>query len=132
MSTVTHASMLVLLTAMLGGVCACSDNDNADKVGQGPDAVVGGMLAKPSSDASQAAKSDAALKDIALAAQVEAEILKDTALRTSDIYVDAQDGTVVLSGTVGKSEDASRAVQIAYSVDDVKSVESRLAVRSGG
>jgi osmotically-inducible protein OsmY len=46
--------------------------------------------------------------------------------------VDNHDGAVVLSGAVDKPEDAIRAVQIAPSVDDVKSVDSKLSVRSNG
>ena len=46
--------------------------------------------------------------------------------------MNAQDGTVVLSGIVNKQEDATRAIQIAQHVGDVKSVESKLSVRSNG
>ena len=38
---------------------------------------------------------------------------------------------VVLTGTVAKPEDARRAIQIAQSVNDVESVDNKLAVRSG-
>jgi hyperosmotically inducible protein len=136
MNKVKQSSMLALFTAMLVGVCACSDNGGDGKVGQDIDKATRAAKEKlaPSSDASrnEAAKTDAAFNDLALAAKVKAEILKDASLRTSDIYVNAQDGTVVLSGSVNEQEDATRAIQIAQRVGDVKSVESKLSVRSNG
>jgi hyperosmotically inducible protein len=61
---------------------------------------------------------------------VKAQIRKDSALKTSDISVDSQNGVVVLRGVVEKPEHAIRAVQIARAVDDVRSVENKLSVRS--
>ena len=136
MNTLRQSCMLALFTTMVVGVYACSDDGGAGRVGQNIDHATRGAEEKlaPSSDAShnEAAKAKAAFNDLALAAKVKAEILQDASLRTSDIYVDAQNGTVVLSGTVNKQEDATRAIQIAQRVGDVKSVESKLSVRSKG
>jgi len=135
MITVKQSSMLALFTAMLVCISACSDND-ADNVGQSIDkaAEAGKEKLAESSDAirQEATKADATFNDMVLAAKVKNEILKDSALKTSDISVDSQDGAVVLSGAVDKPEDAIRAVQIARRVDDVKSVDSKLSVRSNG
>jgi hyperosmotically inducible periplasmic protein len=122
--------------AMLFGLCACSDNGSAEKVGQKIDKATESAKEKlsESTDAlrREAAQADAAFDDLALAAKVKAEIRKDSALRASDISVDSRAGTVVLSGTVDKPEDATRAVQIARGVEDVKSVQNKLSVRSSG
>jgi hyperosmotically inducible periplasmic protein len=124
-----------LAAATLLTLCACSDNsEDAEKVGRKIDQATESTKEKlaESSDAirREAAKADAAINDVALAAKVKAEIRKDSALKASDISVDSQNGMVVLSGMVEKPEDAIRAVQIARAVDDVRSVESKLSVRS--
>jgi hyperosmotically inducible protein len=136
MNTLRQSFLLSLLAAMVLGLCACSDNNSAEKVGQRLDKASESAkeTLADSSDAvrREAAKADAALNDLALAAKVEAEIRKDSTLKASNISVDSQDGVVVLSGMVEKPEDAIRAVQIARAVDDVKLVESKLSVRSNG
>jgi len=120
---------------MLLGVSACSDN-GTDKVGQNIDKATeaGQEKLAESSDAigHEANKANTTFNDMVLAAKVKNEILKDLALKASDIHVDSKDGTVVLSGAVNKPEDAIRAVQIARGVDEVKSVDSKLLVRSNG
>lgn len=135
MNTLKQPFLLALLTTILLSVSACSD-DGADKVGQNIDKVTeaGKEKLTESSDAirHEATKADTTFNDMVLAAKVRNEIFKDPALKTSDINVDSQDGTVVLSGAVDKPEDAIRAVQIARSVDDVKSVDSKLLVHSNG
>ena len=112
----------------------CSDNGSAEKVGQKIDKAAESAKEKlaESSDAirHEAKTAEAAFNDVALASKVKAEIRKDSALKTSEISVDSQNGVVVLSGVVEKPEDAIRAVQIARAVDDVRSVESKLSVRS--
>jgi len=123
-----------LPAAMLLALSACSDNGSAEKVGQKIDKAAESAKEKlaDSSDAirHEAKTAEAAFNDVALASKVKAEIRKDSALKASDISVDSENGVVVLSGVVEKPEDAIRAVQIARAVDDVKSVESKLSVRS--
>ena len=135
MNPLKRSSVFPLLTTMLLAVSACSDN-GTDKVGQSIDKATeaGKEKLAESSDAirHETNKANTAVNDMVLAAKVKNEILKDPRLKTSDIHVDSQDGTVVLSGAVNKPEDAIRAVQIARSVDDVKSVDSKLLVRSNG
>jgi hyperosmotically inducible protein len=123
-----------LPAALLLALCACSDNDNGEKIGQKIDKAADSAKEKlaQSSDAirHEAKTAEAAFNDVALASKVKAEIRKDSKLKTSDISVDSQNGVVVLSGMVERPEDAIRAVQIARAVDEVKSVESKLSVRS--
>jgi hyperosmotically inducible periplasmic protein len=123
-----------LPAAILLALSGCSDNGSAEKVGQKIDKAAESAKEKlaDSSDAirREARTAEAAFNDVALAAKVKAEIHKDLALKKSEISVDSQDGVVVLSGVVNKPEDAIRAVQIARAVDDVRSVENKLSVRS--
>ena len=123
-----------LPAAMLLALSACSDNGSAEKVGQKIDKAAESAKEKlaDSSDAirHEAKTAEAAFNDVALASKVKAEIRKDSALKASEISVDSENGVVVLSGVVEKPEDAIRAVQIARAVDDVRSVESKLSVRS--
>jgi hyperosmotically inducible protein len=123
-----------LPAAILLALSGCSDNGSAEKVGQKIDKAAESAKEKlaDSSDAirQEARTAEAAFNDVALAAKVKAEIHKDLALKKSEISVDSQDGVVVLSGVVNKPEDAIRAVQIARAVDDVRSVENKLSVRS--
>jgi hyperosmotically inducible protein len=136
MNTLKQSSLFALLATMLLSVSACSDDIDADKVGQNinKSTEAGTEKLGESSDAirHEATKADTTFNDMVLAAKVRNEILKDPALKTSDINVASQDGAVVLSGAVDKPEDAIRAAQIARSVDDVKSVDSKLSVRSNG
>jgi hyperosmotically inducible protein len=119
---------------MLLALGACSDNGSAEKVGQKIDKTTESAKEKlaESSDAirHEAKTAEAAFNDVALASKVKAEIRKDASLKASDISVNSQDGVVVLSGVVERPEDAIRAVQIARAVGDVRSVESKLSVRS--
>jgi hyperosmotically inducible protein len=123
-----------LLAGTLLALSACSDNNSAEKVGQKIDKATESAKEKlaESSDAirNEAKTAKGNFNDVALASRVKAEIRKDSALKTSDITVDSEDGVVVLSGVVEKPEDAIRAVQIARAVGDVRSVESKLSVRS--
>lgn len=136
MNTLRQSFLMSLLAAMTLGLCACSDNGSAEKVGQKIDKAAESAKEKlaESSDAirHEAGKVDAAMGDVALAAKVKAEMRKDSVLKASDISVDSQNGAVVLSGIVEKPADVIRAVQIARSVEDVKSVENKLSVRSSG
>jgi|SRR5215471_4338860 len=115
---------LVGLTMLLAAG-ACSDNGSAEKVGQKIDQ--GTETAKET-----VAKTDAAIGDAALAQRVKMELGKDSALKVADISVNSRDGAVVLSGTVEHPEEIIRAVQIARTVDEVKSVENKLTVRPKG
>jgi hyperosmotically inducible protein len=136
MNALRQSFLMSLLGATVLGLCACSDHDSAEKVGQKIDKATESAkeTLADSSDAvrHEAAKAGAVINDVALAAKVKAEIRKDSALKASDISVDSENGVVVLSGMVERPEDAIRAVQIARAVDDVKSVESKLSVRSNG
>jgi hyperosmotically inducible protein len=53
----------------------------------------------------------------------------DPMVSASEINVDTTDGKVTLNGTVQNSAEEGKAVDLAKSVDGVKSVKSNLVVR---
>jgi hyperosmotically inducible protein len=138
--------MLALIcAALLLGAAGCSDERGGKTVGQKIDSgmdTAKDKLAESSDSAKDklAESSDAlkngtekaatAVEDAAITTKVKAEILRDPALKLTDINVETNQGIVILSGMVDKPQDAERAVRIARAVGDVKSVENKLAVRS--
>jgi hyperosmotically inducible protein len=65
-----------------------------------------------------------------LTAKVKTALLADERVKGLQIDVDASDGVVTLSGAVDSAATAERAQTIARGIEGVKSVESRLAVKS--
>ncbi len=64
--------------------------------------------------------------DAAITAKIKAEILADPLLKVSQIEVTTTNGVVKLSGTVDSQESIDRAMEIARSLKDVKSVDNAL------
>jgi hyperosmotically inducible protein len=120
----------VMLGVLLLGTSACSEG-SAEKMEQ---LIASADVAeeKPARPAESAGRRlTTRIKDIAISAQVKRKIMRERALRISDMDVTTHNRVVVLTGTVEKPEDATRAIQITQSVSDVESVDNRLAVRSG-
>lgn len=88
--------------------------------------------AKAASAAREAAQ-DAApvISDAALTAKVKAALLADKDVSAMAIDVDTQGGVVTLSGRLRDADQANRAVEIARTIDGVKSVENRLSAEAG-
>ncbi|TFG38663.1 MAG: BON domain-containing protein, partial [Syntrophobacterales bacterium] len=74
----------------------------------------------------KAAKVEEYMDDSAITAKIKAEILSDALLKVSQINVTTTNGVVSLSGTVESQQSIDRALEIARSVKDVKSVENGL------
>jgi hypothetical protein len=72
-----------------------------------------------------------ALDDAAITTKVKSAVLAEPGLKSLQINVDTKDAVVTLSGTVDTPELKSRAVQIAQSVQGVKSVNDNLSVKTG-
>ena len=73
-----------------------------------------------------AVKAGEYLDDAAITAKVKADILNDPLLKVSQVEVTTTNGVVKLSGTVDSQESIDRAVEIARSHEDVKSVDNAL------
>lgn len=70
--------------------------------------------------------------DREIADAVGQEIEHSPVLGGAQIDVAARDGVVTLSGAVESEEQASHAEQLAWSVEGVEAVDSRLEVRGAG
>ena len=67
--------------------------------------------------------------DASITAAVKMKMADDPTVSASEINVDTTDGKVTLNGTVQNSAEEGKAVDLAKSVDGVKSVKSNLVVR---
>ena len=74
-------------------------------------------------------KADEYMGDSAITAKIKADILGDPLLKVSQIEVTTTNGVVNLTGAVDSQQGIDRAMEIARSVRDVKSVESSLVVK---
>jgi hypothetical protein len=70
--------------------------------------------------------------DREIADKVHQEIDSSPVLGGTQIDVAARDGVVTLSGVVDSQEQAGRAEKLAWSVEGVEAVDSRLEVRGEG
>ncbi len=68
--------------------------------------------------------------DAAVTAKVKADLIKDDAVKSTDIAVETTSGIVQLSGFVGSDAIRQRAEQLAKSVEGVKSVRNDLAIQT--
>ena len=67
--------------------------------------------------------------DAAITAEVKLKLAKDELVDAKDINVNTKNGKVTLQGTVSSKAEEKRAIQIAQSVDDVRSVNSDLSIQ---
>ena len=71
---------------------------------------------------------NAPVDDSALSARVKDELVKDPAVKATEIHVQTYQGNVTLSGVVDSAAMARRAEQITRGTQGVKDVESDLQV----
>ena len=69
------------------------------------------------------------IDDSAITAKVKAAILNEPSLKVSEINVETFKGTVQLSGFVKDPKDVEKAVEVARSVQGVKSVKNDLRAK---
>lgn len=70
------------------------------------------------------------LDDATVTAKVKADLIKDDAVKSTDIRVETSSGVVQLRGFVGSDEIRQRAEQLARSVEGVKSVRNDLEIQT--
>lgn len=90
-------------------------------VNGGAIAETGGEAAAPQPHSDGIA---AAISDTAITAKVKARYLGDARLKDSKIKVTTTNGVVTLAGTVGNAELKTAAIELATSVEGVKSVDA--------
>ena len=69
------------------------------------------------------------LDDTAITAKIKAGILGDPLLKVTQINVITTNGVVTLNGVVDSQQSIDRAMEIAQSVNEVKSIENNLVVK---
>lgn len=70
----------------------------------------------------------AAMDDVTVTAKVKAALLAADGISGTDISVETQDGTVILTGRVPDQAQALRAAEVASNVEGVQAVENRIEV----
>jgi hyperosmotically inducible protein len=112
------------------GLSGCQQEGTAEKAGKTVDqaAESAGKKFEKAGEAvaEKVEKAGDYLDDSAITAKVKAEILSEPLLKVSQISVTTTNGVVKLSGTVDSQQSIDRAMEIARSVKDVKSVENGL------
>ena len=121
---------MVFLMSFVLGMVGCQQEGTAEKAGQKVDqaAEKAGKKIEGAKEAAveKTAKVEEYMDDSAITAKIKAEILSDPLLKVSQINVTTTNGVVSLSGTVDSQQSIDRALEIARSVKDVKSVENGL------
>jgi len=112
------------------GLAGCQQEGTAEKAGQKIDqsAESAGKKVEKAGEAvvEKVEKTGEYMEDSAITAKIKAEILSDPLLKVSQINVTTTNGVVKLSGKVDSQQSIDRAMKIARSVKDVKSVENGL------
>lgn len=80
----------------------------------------------PGSAESTGATAGAAIDDATVTAKVKAALAATDGITGTDISVETQQGTVILTGKVADATQSQRAAQIAQAVEGVRSVDNRL------
>ena len=114
------------------GLAGCNQEGTAEKAGKKIDqaAESAGKKVEKAGEAvvEKVEKTGEYMEDSAITAKIKAEILSDPLLKVSQINVTTTNGVVKLSGKVDSQQSIDRAVEIARSVKDVKSVENGLVL----
>ncbi len=120
----------VFFLSFVLGLAGCQQEGTAEKAGKKVDQATesAGKKVEKTGEAvvEKVEKAGDYLDDSAITAKVKAEILSDPLLKVLQISVATTNGVVKLSGAVDSQQSIDRAMEIARSVKDVKSVENGL------
>ena len=120
----------VFFLSFVLGLAGCQQEGTAEKAGKKVDQATesAGKKVEKVGEAvvEKVEKAGDYLDDSAITAKVKAEILSDPLLKVLQISVATTNGVVKLSGAVDSQQSIDRAMEIARSVKDVKSVENGL------
>ena len=141
--SLTSKVLLIAGISAIVGLAGCQEEGTAEKAGKKIDQQTedakqkinqetekaGEKLDKAKESVSDSAeKAGEYISDSVITAKVKAVILGDSMLRASHIDVTTVNGVVMLSGTVDSEQSLGRAMELASSQKDVKSVEPKLVV----
>lgn len=125
------ASMMIV-----SGLTACDKPGTAETAAKKIDQVTENVSNAVSNSADQAGTTIAqqtkvvgqAMSDTEITAKIKSILLNEPGLKSLKITVETIKGIVTLSGTVNNQENSDKAVKLAESVDDVKSVKNTLVI----
>lgn len=133
-------------SALALSLAACNQDTSAEKVGRSIDRAadkVGQQIGQAAETAekkidqtaaaasAQLAEAGKAMDDAALTAKVKSALIAEPGLKALAIDVDTSGGVITLNGTVNNDDNRNKAVQLAQSVQGVKSVRDHLVVSRG-
>ena len=125
--------IVVLLSIFVLGLAGCEQKGTAEKAGEKVDQAaekVGEKIADAKEAISDKAEQTGQyMNDAAITAKIKADILSDPLLKVALINVTTTNGVVTLSGVVDSQQSIGRAIEIAQSINDVKSVDNGLVVK---
>ena len=133
--SLSHKGFFIVFSlALVLGFAGCQQEGPAEKAGQKVDQSAE-KAAKKIEGAGAAVgqkvdKVEVYMDDATITAKVKAEILSDPLLKVSQINVTTTSGVVKLSGGVDSQQAIDRALEIARSLKNVKSVENGLVVKA--
>lgn len=125
------ASMMIV-----SGLAACDKPGTAETAGKKIDQVTENVSNAVSNTADSAGTTIAqktkvagqAMNDTEITAKIKSILLNEPGLKSLKITVETIKGVVTLSGSVDTQANADKAIKLAESVDDVKSVKNKLAI----
>ncbi|NRN14390.1 MULTISPECIES: molecular chaperone OsmY [Serratia] len=117
-----HSLMAVVLGSVLVSGSALAEDSLLNKASNAADSA-GAKI-----DSSMK-KVDGYMDDSAITAKVKSTLVEDKTIKSSDISVKTEKGTVILSGFVGSQAQAEHAVAVAGKVEGVKTVSDKLHVK---
>ena len=136
MSLSQRIFFIVFPLAFALGFAGCQQEWSAEKAGRKID-----QAAKKAGEKTEevrktlgekAKRADEYIGDAVITAKIKAEILSDPLLKVSQINVTTVNGVVKLSGLVDSQQSRDRAIKIAHSVKNVRSVKDGLVVKGSG
>ena len=113
MSYIRFSVVCLGIVSMLGFACTAAKN-TGQAIGDGSKEVAEQVAGE--------------VTDASITAAVKMKMADDPVVGAFDIDVDTEDGSVTLNGTVKNRSEASKAVQIAKSVEGVRNVSSNLVI----
>jgi len=133
MSPSHRGFFIVVLLCIFLGLSGCQQKGSAEKAGEKIDqaAEKAGEKIEDAKEAigDSAEKTGEYLDDTAITAKIKAGILGDPLLKVAQINVITTNGVAALNGVVDSRQSIDRAMEIAQSVKEVKSVENNLVVK---
>lgn len=121
---------------LVSGLAACDKPGTAETAGKKIDQVTENVSNAVSNTADSAGTTIAqktkvagqAMNDTEITAKIKSILLNEPGLKSLKITVETIKGVVTLSGSVDTQANADKAIKLAESVDDVKSVKNKLAI----